>query len=138
MKYLVLIGVVFSCLANAEIYKWTDPAGQVHYGERPEQGRPAQAVDVEDTQIGSVPIGQPSAKPAPKVIMYATSWCPYCRKARSYFRDKRIAYTEYDIERDRNAKRRYDALGGRGIPVILVGDKRLDGFDVSGFESLYR
>lgn len=46
-----------------------------------------------------------------KVVMYATSWCPYCQQARNYFREQGIAYTEYDIERDAEAKRRYQAFG---------------------------
>lgn len=70
--------------------------------------------------------------------MYATSWCPYCQQARNHFRQQGIAYTEYDIERDADAKRRYQAFGGRGIPVIFVGKRRMNGFSVSGFNKIYR
>ena len=129
----MLVSLLLSGSALAEIYKWTDPSCRVHYGERPEQGQPADTLEVETTRIGSVEVG----KPAGKVVMYATSWCPYCRKARTYFRENRIDYVEYDIEKDRSAKRRYDAMGGRGVPVILVGTKRLNGFDVSAFKSIY-
>ncbi len=73
-----------------------------------------------------------------KVVMYATSWCPYCQQARNYFRQQGIAYTEYDIERDAEAKRRYQAFGGRGIPVIFVGKRRMNGFSTSGFNRIYR
>lgn len=73
-----------------------------------------------------------------KVVMYATSWCPYCQQARNYFREQGIAYTEYDIERDAEAKRRYQAFGGRGIPVIFVGKRRMNGFSVSGFNKIYQ
>jgi len=73
-----------------------------------------------------------------KVVMYATSWCPYCQQARNYFRQQGIAYTEYDIERDMDAKRRYQAFGGRGIPVIFVGKRRLNGFSISAFNRIYR
>lgn len=73
-----------------------------------------------------------------KVVMYATSWCPYCRQARNYFHQQGIAYTEYDIERDADAKRRYQAFGGRGVPVIFVGKRRMNGFSVSGFNKIYQ
>jgi glutaredoxin len=73
-----------------------------------------------------------------KVVMYATSWCPYCEKARIYFRQQGIPYTEYDIERDAEAKRRYQAFGGRGIPVIFVGKRRMNGFSESGFNKIYQ
>lgn len=73
-----------------------------------------------------------------KVVMYATSWCPYCQQARNYFRQQGIAYTEYDIERDMEAKRRYQAFGGRGIPVIFVGKRRMNGFSISAFNRIYQ
>lgn len=73
-----------------------------------------------------------------KVVMYATSWCPYCRQARNYFHQQGISYTEYDIERDADAKRRYQAFGGRGVPVIFVGKRRMNGFSVSGFNKIYQ
>jgi glutaredoxin len=73
-----------------------------------------------------------------KVVMYATSWCPYCQQARNYFRQQGIPYVEYDIERDVEAKRRYQAFGGRGIPVIFVNKRRMNGFSVSGFNRIYR
>ena len=62
------------------------------------------------------------------VTMFATSWCPYCRKAREYFAANNIPYTELDIEKSEDAKQRYRALGGKGVPVILVGEGRLNGF----------
>jgi glutaredoxin len=73
-----------------------------------------------------------------KVVMYATSWCPYCQQARNYFHQQGIPYTEYDIERDMDAKRRYQAFGGRGIPVIFVGKRRMNGFSVSSFNRIYQ
>lgn len=73
-----------------------------------------------------------------KVVMYATSWCPYCQQARNHFRQQGITYTEYDIERDMEAKWRYQAFGGRGIPVIFVGKRRMNGFSVSGFNKIYQ
>lgn len=73
-----------------------------------------------------------------KVVMYATSWCPYCQQARNYFRQQGITYTEYDIERDGEARRRYQAFGGRGVPVIFVGKRRMNGFSVSGFNKIYQ
>ena len=63
-----------------------------------------------------------------EVKMYATSWCPYCAKARTYFSRRGIAYVEVDIEKSREGRAEYDRLGARGIPVILVGPQRMNGF----------
>ena len=73
-----------------------------------------------------------------KVVMYATSWCPYCQQARNHFRQQGIPYVEYDIEKDAAALRDYKAFGGRGIPVIFVGKRRLNGFSVAAFNKIYR
>ena len=72
-----------------------------------------------------------------KVTMYATSWCGYCKKARQYFTRKRIKYKEYNIESNYKAKMEYDQLGGRGVPLIVVGKRVMRGFSVSQFEELY-
>jgi glutaredoxin len=73
-----------------------------------------------------------------QVVMYATNWCPYCQKARNYFREQGIAYVEYDIEKNPEARQAYKAFGGRGIPVIFVGKRRMNGFSVAGFNKIYR
>jgi len=72
-----------------------------------------------------------------KVIMYSTSWCGYCKKARKHFNANNIPLNDHDIEKDKHAKRLYDALDGKGIPVILVDKKRMNGFSVSGFNKIY-
>ena len=38
------------------------------------------------------------------VVMYTTSWCPYCTRARRLFDDKGVKYTEIDVESVDGAK----------------------------------
>lgn len=64
----------------------------------------------------------------PSVIMYATSWCPYCARARTFFRVNGIEYTEFDIEKDLAARERFQRFGS-GVPVIKVGEEVVRGFD---------
>ena len=78
----------------------------------------------------------PAAKAAGPVVMYATSWCPYCAKARTYFKRNGIAYAEHDIEKSAAANAEYKRLGGRGVPLIYVGAERMSGFSEPGFEVL--
>lgn len=63
------------------------------------------------------------------VVLYATSWCGYCRKTRSLLAAYDIEYTELDIERSPEARRRFDQLGGHGVPVITVGGTAIHGYD---------
>lgn len=73
-----------------------------------------------------------------RVVMYATQWCGYCKKARQYFKDKGIVYTEYDIDSSRSAKREYDRLGGSGVPLIIVDGHTMRGFSAKHFDQLYK
>ncbi|MEO8717509.1 MAG: glutaredoxin domain-containing protein [Burkholderiales bacterium] len=76
------------------------------------------------------------AESTPPVVMYATSWCPYCAKARAYFARSGIAYVEHDVEKSANASAEFKRLGGRGVPLIVVGREQMDGFSEVAFEFL--
>jgi glutaredoxin len=76
------------------------------------------------------------AEATPPVVMYATSWCPYCAKAREYFARSGIAYVEHDVEKSASANAEFRRLGGRGVPLIVVGREKLNGFSEQGFEDM--
>ncbi len=70
--------------------------------------------------------------------MYSTEWCGYGKNARNYSKKNNIAFTEYDIEKKAEAKKRYKKLGATGVPVIVIGNKRMHGFSEQGFERIYK
>jgi mycoredoxin len=61
-----------------------------------------------------------------KVELYGTSTCPYTSEMREHLQWRRIAFTEYDVERDPSARARLHTLTGShaGVPV-LVEDGRV-------------
>jgi glutaredoxin len=63
------------------------------------------------------------------VELFVVNWCPGCKRAIAYLRQKNIPYKAYDVEVDAVAKKRFDDLGGRGYPLILVGSKKFYGSD---------
>jgi glutaredoxin len=63
-----------------------------------------------------------------KVTLYATDWCGYCKQTRRFLDSKGIPYTEYDIEKSKEGRKAYEALGGRGIPLIDVNGTLIRGF----------
>ena len=63
------------------------------------------------------------------VILYATSWCGYCKKARAFFEEHHIKYTEYDIENSNIGRLQYDQFKVRGVPVIDVRGLIVRGYD---------
>lgn len=63
-----------------------------------------------------------------KVTLYATDWCGYCKQTRRFLDSLGIRYTEFDIEKDAAGRKAYEALGGRGIPLIDVNGTLIRGF----------
>ena len=71
----------------------------------------------------------------PPIILYSTSWCGVCKKAKKFMQNKGLAFVEKDIEKDRQAARELQEKCDRakvpmgGVPVIDVGGALLRGFD---------
>lgn len=64
------------------------------------------------------------------VIVYSTPTCAFCHMAKEFFTEKGIAFTEHDVAAD-EAKRNemVEKTGQMGVPVIVIGDEVVIGFD---------
>jgi len=139
---LKILAVLALCLliaghATAEIFKWTDENGKVHFSDKKPRHLEAKKIKLKINTYEAVSYDRSIFNTGKKVVMYSTSWCAYCKKAKKYFRRKGISFTEYDIEKNAKAKRQYEKMGAKGVPVILVGNKRMNGFSEKGFERIY-
>jgi len=67
----------------------------------------------------------------PDVLMYSTTWCPYCDRARALLQRKSVTYRE--IKLDDEPEQREIMLersnGRRTVPQIFIGDTHVGGFD---------
>ncbi|MDR3401374.1 MAG: glutaredoxin family protein [Chthoniobacter sp.] len=63
------------------------------------------------------------------VVMYTTSHCPYCKQAKAYLTRRGVPFREVDIEASGVGKLEYQRLGGNGVPLIMVGGTKVEGFD---------
>ena len=65
-----------------------------------------------------------------KVLLFSTSTCSWCRRAKRYFKDRGVPFKEINIERDPEAARDIVRKTGQtGVPVIKIGSKWIVGFD---------
>lgn len=62
------------------------------------------------------------------VVMFSTSTCPYCKRARAWLQQQGVDYRDYVIDESADAHQLFDRLGGGGVPQVLVGHRRVLGF----------
>jgi glutaredoxin 3 len=66
----------------------------------------------------------------PAVVMYTTSWCPYCERARKLLAKKDVTFTEIDIESAAEKRAEMRNRSGRtSVPQIFIGDHHVGGSD---------
>ncbi|MDJ0738897.1 MAG: glutaredoxin domain-containing protein [Gammaproteobacteria bacterium] len=66
---------------------------------------------------------------APRITLYSTRNCPHCRRARQYLEQKGLRVVELDIHHSARGRKDFDRLGARGVPLIVIGDICIAGFD---------
>ncbi len=72
-----------------------------------------------------------------KVTIYSTPTCPYCKRAKDYLTQKGIVFTDYNVAEDREkAKEMIEKSKQMGVPVIVVGDDIVVGFNQAKLDSL--
>lgn len=63
-----------------------------------------------------------------KVVLYGTSWCPYCKQQRAFFAANGVQFDEVDVEASQAGGLAYAALQGNGYPLVYVGYRRFSGY----------
>ncbi|RKX81625.1 MAG: NrdH-redoxin [Spirochaetes bacterium] len=73
------------------------------------------------------------------IVIYTTPSCSFCRKAKQYFRERRIPFREYNVASD---KRRADEMVRKskqmGVPVIDIHGRIIVGFNQPEIERALR
>lgn len=132
--------------AHGEIYRWKDKDGNVHFGDRPPPEATTKKVEIKVNTYESVEVHNnpdmfykrdKEKQGANRVVMYSAEWCGVCKRAKSYFKKKKIPFQELDIDKSEKARKGFEKLEGRGVPIILVGNKRMNGFSPKRFEEMY-
>ena len=153
MRSFILISVfllssVITATAHSKIYKWVDEDGKTHMSDKPpalikfdEVKVKVNVISSQNSSIKNNPINISHNKltaPNKKVVMYGAEWCGVCKRAKRYFNKNNISFTEYDIDKSKKGRREYEKLGGGGVPIILVGKQRMNGFSASSFQRFYQ
>ena len=72
-----------------------------------------------------------------KVQIYSTPTCHFCIMAKDYFKENNISYEEYDVSVDlEKRKEMVEKSGQMGVPIILIDDQLVRGFDQPKLQQL--
>jgi glutaredoxin 3 len=67
---------------------------------------------------------------APQIVMYTTTWCPYCARARNLLATKGVTVEEIDVDERPEARAEMSERSGRStVPQIFIGTRHVGGSD---------
>jgi mycoredoxin len=70
-----------------------------------------------------------------KVVVYGTQSCPFCIKTREFLNAQKIPFADFDIEKLDTARQEFLKLNGEGVPLIIIGNRRIEGFNQMQMEA---
>jgi glutaredoxin len=143
-----------TALLYADMYSWTDENGVKHFSNTPppknqeiENFDTAEEIETEDALPADTAktglrsehkktdesdddfMFKKKSLKNQKVVMFTTPSCGWCKRAKAFFQKHNVRYIAYDIKKSKEARLKFKELKGRGVPLILIGDKKFVGFN---------
>ncbi|GMU63574.1 MAG: hypothetical protein AMXMBFR34_53370 [Myxococcaceae bacterium] len=66
----------------------------------------------------------------PEVLVYATDYCPYCRRAEAFLTEHDVPFQSIDVTHDPAMREKLVEMtqGLRTVPQIFIGGKSIGGY----------
>jgi len=64
-----------------------------------------------------------------RITLYTRENCSHCRQLKHWLKARGQTFAEFDVQRSRRAAKAFAQLGGHGVPLVVVGDEVVHGFD---------
>lgn len=65
-----------------------------------------------------------------KVTVYSTSWCPWCDRVKDFLREKKVPFTDVNVENNPVAAQEMVQKSGQmGVPVVDIDGTIIVGFN---------
>jgi len=66
----------------------------------------------------------------PNIIVYSTTYCPYCVRAKQLLDQKGVPYQEIMVDRDpKLMQEMIERSQRRSVPQIIINDQAIGGYD---------
>ncbi len=157
MRALIILAcILLPALTQAgTVYKSVGPDGKIIYSDQPPPaGKVEKTLNFADLPSTPLPesviryrdelqksmkarLAEARERPATnQPTLLTAQWCAYCRQAKAYLNEKKIAYREYDID-TADGMRMLAETGGRGVPVLLWHNQKISGFSRAAYDALF-
>ena len=130
---LLLLSLVVSASAHAQLYKWVGPDGKITYSDTPP---PASAKKVEEKSVttnsastAGLSFELAEAVRNNPVTLYTTSNCEACDSGRTILTGRGIPFTEKTVTSNEDIARLKQAGGTQQLPFLTIGSKKQTGAD---------
>jgi glutaredoxin len=130
---LLLLSLVVSASAHAQLYKWVGPDGKITYSDTPP---PASAKKVEEKSVSTnsastagLPFELAEAVRNNPVTLYTTASCEACDSGRAILTGRGIPFTEKTVTSNDDIARLKQAGGTQQLPFLTIGSKKQTGAD---------
>lgn len=121
--------------AGAQMYKWSDAKGVVHFSDQP----PGKDVKVETKSFAgggsevALPYELAEAARKHPVTLYTTADCSACDQGRALLKQRGIPFAEKTVTTSDDQQKLNEAGGGGQLPLLLVGGARRVGFEAGAW-----
>jgi glutaredoxin len=152
----LLACVAGPAIAATTLYKSVGPDGRVLYSDQPPTNGAVQKT-LSFTELPSSPLPEAVLRyreglekgvqkrltdvvraGAGTVRLFTAQWCGYCRQAKAYLAEKRVVYSELDVD-SAEGQQAYAALGsGSGVPVLAWQGERLQGYSRASYDDFFQ
>lgn len=129
---MMLAALLCAASAGAQVYKWKDAKGVIHFSDEPP---PPSTQQAEVKNYGSsaagpvLPYALAQAARTNPVTIYTASGCSPCDRARSFLQQRGIPYSEKTVSTADDQQKLKEAGDDVQVPLLLVGARKLSGFE---------
>jgi glutaredoxin len=130
---VVWMAAASTTLAAAQLYQWKDAEGRTVYSDQPPPAsvKTAQQKSFKGNVIeGGESYAAKTAREKFPITLYASACGAPCDQARKLLTDRGTPFSNRDPQASPEAQAELKKLTGKlGVPVLVVGSDRIDGFE---------
>lgn len=136
---LAILLMAAAASAGAQMYRWTDKDGRVHFSDSPppsdarnvtKKGLPVQGAAAATPNL---PFATQQAMKDFPVTLYSTPGCEACDLARKMLNARGVPFKEVSVNSEKDLAQLQSAVGSNAVPSMIVGPSVVKGFEEGAY-----